>query len=138
MAYRVSRYTHSPHLNIPRSFKIVIYLILEHIYTGSINPFAWQRMLFAGGAASPRLSGCVSLIRLAAYAVCVWGSVSEAIRLCAPHCSSTEHLLVDDLKPHTMYEFVIQSRTATTQGAFSIPIQCRTLAGCTCCRSYLP
>ena len=31
MAYRVSCYTHSPHLNIPRSFEIVIYLILEHI-----------------------------------------------------------------------------------------------------------
>ena len=30
MAYRVSCYTHSPHLNIPRSFNIVIYLILEH------------------------------------------------------------------------------------------------------------
>ena len=28
MAYRVSCYPHSPHLNIPRSFKIVIYLIL--------------------------------------------------------------------------------------------------------------
>ena len=42
MAYRVSRYTHSPHLNIPRSFKIVIYLILEHIYTSSINTFPWQ------------------------------------------------------------------------------------------------
>ena len=30
MAYRVSCYTHSSHLNIPISFKIVIYLILEH------------------------------------------------------------------------------------------------------------
>ena len=28
---------HSPHLNIPRYFKIVIYLILEHNYTSSIN-----------------------------------------------------------------------------------------------------
>ena len=37
MAYRVSCYTHSRHLNIPRSFKIVIYLILEHIYTSSIK-----------------------------------------------------------------------------------------------------
>ena len=27
----LSCYTHSPHLNIPRSFLIVIYLILEHI-----------------------------------------------------------------------------------------------------------
>ena len=42
MAYRVSCYTHSPHLNILRSFKIVIYLILEHIYTSSINTFPWQ------------------------------------------------------------------------------------------------
>ena len=40
MVYRVSCY--SPHLNIPRSFKIVIYLILEHIYTSSINTFPWQ------------------------------------------------------------------------------------------------
>ena len=32
MAYRVSCYTHSPHLKIPISFKIVIYLILEHNY----------------------------------------------------------------------------------------------------------
>ena len=31
LAYRVSCYTHSPHLNIPISFKIVIYLILEYI-----------------------------------------------------------------------------------------------------------
>ena len=37
LAYRVSCHTHSPHLNIHRSFKIVIYLILEHIYTSSIN-----------------------------------------------------------------------------------------------------
>ena len=29
MAYRVSCYPHSPHLNIPEAFKIVIYLILE-------------------------------------------------------------------------------------------------------------
>ena len=29
MAYRVSCYIHSPHLNTPRSFKIVIYLILS-------------------------------------------------------------------------------------------------------------
>ena len=42
MAYRSSCYPHSPHLNIPRSFKIVIYLILEHIYTSSINIFPWQ------------------------------------------------------------------------------------------------
>ena len=42
MAYRSSCYTHSPHLNIPRSFQIVIYLILEHIYTSSINTFPWQ------------------------------------------------------------------------------------------------
>ena len=39
MAYRVSCYTHNPHLNIPRSFKIVIYLNLEHIYTSRINTF---------------------------------------------------------------------------------------------------
>ena len=46
VAYRVSCYTHSPHLNIPRSFKIVIYLILEHIYTSSINTFPWQSIPF--------------------------------------------------------------------------------------------
>ena len=33
MAYRVSCYTHSPQLNITLTFKIIIYLILEHIYT---------------------------------------------------------------------------------------------------------
>ena len=33
VAYRMSCCNHSPHLNIPRSFKIVIYLILEHIFT---------------------------------------------------------------------------------------------------------
>ena len=46
LAYRVSCYTHSPHLNIPRSFKIVIYLILERIYTSSINTFPWQSIPF--------------------------------------------------------------------------------------------
>ena len=46
LAYRVSCYTHSPQLNIPRSFKIVIYLILEHIYTSSINTFPWQSIPF--------------------------------------------------------------------------------------------
>ena len=39
-------YPHSPHLNIPRSFKIVIYLILEHIYISSINTFTWQSIPF--------------------------------------------------------------------------------------------
>ena len=46
LAYRVSCYTLSPHLNIPRSFKIVIYLILEHIYTSSMNTFPWQSIPF--------------------------------------------------------------------------------------------
>ena len=46
MAYRVSCCTHSPHLNIPRSFKIVIYLILEHVCTSSINTFPWQSIPF--------------------------------------------------------------------------------------------
>ena len=38
----MSCYTHSPHINIPRSFKIVIYLIIEHIYIRNINTFPWQ------------------------------------------------------------------------------------------------
>ena len=47
MAYRVSCCTHNPRLNIPRSFKIVIYLILEHIYTvSSINTFPWRSIPF--------------------------------------------------------------------------------------------
>ena len=33
----MSFYTHSTHLNIPRSFKIVIYLILEHIYAVALT-----------------------------------------------------------------------------------------------------
>ena len=44
MAYRVSCYTHSPHLIT--SFKIVIYLIIEHNYTSSINTFPWQSVPF--------------------------------------------------------------------------------------------
>ena len=32
-AYRMCRYSDSPHLNIPRSFKLVIYIIIEHIYS---------------------------------------------------------------------------------------------------------
>ena len=38
MAYRVSCYTHSQHLNMPRSFKIVV--------TSSINTFPWQSIPF--------------------------------------------------------------------------------------------
>ena len=42
----IACYSRSPNLNIPRPFKIVIYLIIEHIYTCGINTFPWQSFPF--------------------------------------------------------------------------------------------